>query len=181
MPADLPCPCLCGVVVCQVAGGVCPEVSIGLCSLLRLLLSGLACVCTVWGHVCVAVALWRAAGWVWYGEGLPRPRPLRRNLDNNQLTGSIPESFSKLTSLTRLCAPLACCARLPGGPACVCGAVSVWRWRFGGPQAWCGMRRGLPRPHPLCRYLLSDQRMGSIPESFSNMMSLGSLCAPLAC
>ena len=73
-------------------------------------------------------------------RGLPGPRPLRRGLEGNQLTGSIPESFSNMTKLGLLCAPLACCACLVSAPACVCGAVSVWRWHFGGPQAGCGIR-----------------------------------------
>ena len=62
----------------------------------------------------------RRLGVVSGARGLPGPRPLRRGLDNNHLTGSIPASFSKLTSLEDLCALLACCACLVSAPACVC-------------------------------------------------------------
>ena len=56
-------------------------------------------------------------------RGLPRHHPVRRFLQINQLTGSIPDSFSQLANLAALCALLACSPCLVVAHACVPGAL----------------------------------------------------------
>ncbi len=104
------------------------------------------------------------------------------DLDNNQLTGAIPESLGSLSSLRFLCAPirLLCAhARARAGEHAAAIAMLdpalLLHCTFGDTARWL---LSLPRLF-LCRYLINNQLTGAIPDSLGLLSRLQYLCAPI--
>ncbi len=78
---------------------------------------------------------------------------MRRFLDNNQLSGSLPASLGSMTALSRLCDQLACTA------------------------SGCGFARWTDtRGVVLRRYLYNNQLSGTLPASLGSLTALQEMC-----